>query len=276
MEALELTPPYRLVRARHGWFLVNTSDIYVGQAVAAYGEYGELEYAFMRQVINSTRDMVEVGANVGSHTVALARLASAHGRRLMAVEPQPVLFQNLCANLALNALFNVQAENCACAADTGSLWFAPPDYTAPGNFGGVSMQTTAAAGQRVRCQRLDDLLDSSWDVGFLKIDVEGFEQSVLQGAAHTLARCRPVVYVENDRVDKSRALIETFWAFGYQCWFHIPPLFNHDNFAGQTVNLFDNLASFNMLCLPKEMPHSLADAPVTDAGFHPLVAQADQ
>ena len=137
MQYIELNPPYRLVFGRHGHFLVSGNDMYVGQAIAVYGEYGELEWDFMRQVIDPARDQVEVGANIGSHTVAMAKLAAQGGRRLMAVEPQPVLFQNMCANVALNRLFNVQAENCACAAEPGWLSFPPQDYAAVGNFGGV-------------------------------------------------------------------------------------------------------------------------------------------
>ena len=272
MQYIELNPPYRLVFGRHGHFLVSGNDMYVGQAIAVYGEYGELEWDFMRQVIAPARDQVEVGANIGSHTVAMAKLAAQGGRRLMAVEPQPVLFQNMCANVALNRLFNVQAENCACAAEPGWLSFPPQDYAAVGNFGGVSMQVETDGWQRVRSQPLDSLLDARWDVGFLKIDVEGFEHDVLLGARDTLRRCRPVIYLENDRLEKSRALIEHLWSMDYHCWFHVPRLFNPDNFAQEEKNIFDNLASFNMLCLPREMPHTLPDPPVQDANAHPLAA----
>ena len=274
MQHIELTPPFRLVSGRHGFFLVSDKDTYVGHAITQYGEYGELEWEFMGGVVQPGRDQVEVGSNIGSHTVAMGKLAAQQGRRLMAIEPQPVLFQNMCANVALNSLFNVQTENCACAAQAGTLSFPPQDYAAEGNFGGVAMQVGPGAGQQVRCVTLDSLLDASWDVGFLKIDVEGFEQSVLQGATQTIARCRPVIYLENDRITLSKALIECVWSLGYQCWFHLPGLFNPNNFAGKTDNVFGNLVSVNMLCLPNEAKHSLAQAPVQDANYHPLNANA--
>ncbi len=274
-----------MVFGRHGPCLVNTQDVYVGQAIAAYGEYGEIEMNFMQLLVQAGRDAVEVGANMGSHTVPLARLVAANGRRLMAVEPQPVVFQNMCANVALNRLLNVHTENCACSDAPGWLSFDLPDYTATGNFGGVTMnpllaqapaqgavQAAALAGrQRVRSVPLDDLLDDSWDVGFLKIDVEGFEQQVLQGARNTLARHRPIIYLENDRVEKSRALIEWLWAAEYKLWFHLPQLFNPQNFAQETQNIYGNMISVNMIAVPNEVPVDINEPPLANPAYHPLL-----
>ena len=279
MQHIDMAPPYRLVFGRHGPTLVNLQDVYVGNAIATYGEYGELEFDFMRKLIQPGRDAVEVGANMGSHTVPLAREVAAHGRRLLAVEPQPVVFQNMCANVALNRLLNVHTENCACADSPGWLSFDTPDYTATGNFGGVSMQAPAVprAGmqrvqnvQNVRSVPLDDLLDETWSVGFLKIDVEGFEQQVLQGARNTIARDRPFIYLENDRVEKSRDLIEWLWTAGYKIWFHMPQLFNPQNFAQNGENLYGNIVSVNMLAVPVDTQVDIGEAPLSDSTFHPL------
>lgn len=277
MQHIDLAPPYRLVFGRHGPCLVNMQDVYVGNAIGNYGEYGEIEFEFMQKLLRPGRDAVEVGANMGSHTVPLARALAQAGRRLLAVEPQPVVFQNMCANVALNRLLNVQAENCACADAPGWLSFDMQDYTATGNFGGVSMKNApvqAAAGvQRVRSVPLDDLLDDSWDVGFLKVDVEGFEQQVLEGARKTIARHQPFIYVENDRIEKSQGLIEWLWAAGYKLWFHMPGLFNPQNFAGNEQNLYGNIVSINMLAVPLNTQVDIGQPPLTDSNFHPL-AQA--
>ena len=101
---LDVAPPYRLVQSRHGWMLVNPNDAYLGQAILQYGECCEIEVAFLLQLLSLRPGLVmEVGTNIGTHTVPIAKALARQNRRLLAFEPQPVIFQNMCANLALNA-----------------------------------------------------------------------------------------------------------------------------------------------------------------------------
>lgn len=275
MQIIDCEKPYQLVQARHGWFLASPHDVYVGRAVLTYGEYGEIEWKLLDAMMRPGKDAIEVGANIGTHTVSMARKLAGMGRRLLAVEPQPVVFQTMCANLALNALFNVSAENAACGDAPGWVTFQAPDYRQEANLGGVSMREDGKGSHRVRCVRLDELVPDDFDVGLLKIDVEGFEQKVLEGATKTIARCRPFIYIENDRLDRSKALIEWLWAADYNLWWHIPPLFNPENFAGNKENIYGNTASFNMMCIPKEMPSSVNGfVPVEDSDAHPLKPKA--
>ena len=99
------------------------------------------------------------------------------------------------------------------------------------------MQASAAPDLvSVPCLRLDDVIGES-DVRLLKIDVEGFELAALQGAARILQRSRPLLYLENDRMEKSRALIEWLWAQQYRLWWHITPLYNPQNHFGNSENV---------------------------------------
>lgn len=54
-----------------------------------------------------------------------------------------------------------------------------------------------------------------------------YELLTLQGAVDVLTRSRPLLYVENDRLDKSQALIEWLWSQNYQLFWHMPRLFNN-------------------------------------------------
>jgi FkbM family methyltransferase len=271
MQIIDCEKPYQLVKARHGWFLASPLDIYLGRAVLTYGESCEAESQMLDRLLRDGKDAIEVGSNIGTHTVTMARKLEGMGRRLLAVEPQPVIFQNMCANLALNALFNVLTENAACSDQAGWLTFNTVDYRGQNNFGGVAMREDNGGGQRVRSVRLDDLVPDDFDVGLIKIDVEGFEQKVLEGSMQTIARCRPFLYLENDRVDRSKALIEWLWAAGYKLWWHIPRLFNPENFAGNPENIYGNIASFNMLAIPNEVTTTIEVlVPVLDSNLHPL------
>lgn len=268
---IDVAPPYKLVRSRHGWMLVNPNDLYLGQAILEYGECCEIEVAFLLQILSLRPGLVmEVGTNIGTHTVPLARALAQQNRRLVAFEPQPVIFQNMCANLALNALGNVTAWPSACGDRASTLYFAAPDYSAGGNFGGVSMSTEPIpGGVAIPCIELDEVFGGE-TVGLMKIDVEGFELLVLQGAEVIIDRCRPVIYVENDRVDKSKALIEWLWSKQYRLWWHMPPLFNPGNFFSNSNDKYPRVVSINMLCLPREAEVPVKGLEEIVVNRHPL------
>jgi hypothetical protein len=86
----------------------------------------------------------------------------------------------------------------------------------------------------------------------IKIDVEGYEQQVLEGAMETIARCKPALYVENDRIDRSDALCSFIESIGYSMQVHNVPLVSEHNYRGNKYNLFPGIYSLNMLCLPKD------------------------
>lgn len=262
----------KLVRARHGLFIANKNDVYIGRALIAYGEFCELEWRLLNRYCCVGGVIVEVGANIGGHTVNLARAVGPNGR-VVAIEPQPIIFQSLCANLALNCLLNVDALNCGCAESHRTLALPRVDYASEGNFGGVSMreQSDASTFQSL-VQPLDDIVDGCPRIDLIKIDVEGMEQQVLAGASRTIERFKPTLYVENDRPTRSKALIDAVHGMGYRAWWHIPPLFNPNNYYENTENLYPNICSYNMLCLHAQ---SVAHAPpeleeVTEATRHPL------
>jgi len=270
MELGEAGNIYKLVKARHGTYLVNPADVFLGRAILVYGEYAEAEWHMLKILLRDGKDAIEVGANIGSHTVSIASELTRMGRRLLAIEPQPVVFQNMCANLALNGLLNVIAENAACGDISGWLTFTTPDYQHENNSGGVSMLEDGTGDQRIRSARLDDLVPDGFDVGLIKIDVEGFEQKVLEGATRTLARFRPIIYLENDRLDKSKDLIEWLWRAQYKLWWHIPCLFNPNNFFGIAENIYGRVFSFNMLALPKESGAEIEGLMrIDDSNVHP-------
>lgn len=267
----------QLVRGRHGLYLANRNDIYIGSSLIHYGEYSELEWLVLARYCRQGDVVVEVGANMGAHTVALAKRV-APGGRVVAIEPQPIIFQTLCANLALNSLLNVDAFNCAVGGTRTVLRMPRVDYTATGNFGGVSLSEHGGGqgSRNVRVEPLDSLLSDYARVDLVKIDVEGMEEAALRSGAQVIERFRPVLYVENDRVEKSRSLIETLAEMGYRMWWHIPALFNSDNYFGNPHNLYPRIRSFNMLCVHRaaapETPEGFAE--ITDSADHPLISRS--
>jgi FkbM family methyltransferase len=233
--------------------IYNRHDLYVGRARAAYGGFCELEIDLFRQIVRPGQTVLDVGANFGTHTLWLAQAVGPAGL-VYAFEPQRIVFQTLCANLALNGILNVRAYQAALGAQPGSITVPPLDYHRPNNFGGVSLDPRGV-GEEVPLLTVDGLALDACQL--MKIDVEGMEGDVLAGAEQTIRRLRPVLYVENDREEKSPELIARIQALDYRLWWHLPPLYNPNNFLGNREDVFPRILSVNVLCLPRETQANL-------------------
>ena len=255
-----------LKMCRSGPMLYNKNDIYVGGSLMTYGEFSVYEQDLFAQIVKPSDVVVEVGANIGAHTVMLARAATSTGA-VLAFEPQRIVFQTLCANLALNQCTNVYAQQIAVGASPGRIVVPAMDPTTRANFGGVSL-LGAEAGEQVTMIALDGLELPSCK--FLKADVEGMEVEVVRGALETIRRLRPVMYLENDREERSSELLEVLLSLDYAVYWHVTPLFNPRNFFGVAENIWGrNFHSLNLLCVPQE------SSPVME-GFRRVTSPSDR
>ena len=257
-----MTPPdgfNRLKNCRHGLMLYNANDIYIGKSLELYGEYCEDEILLFEQFLKPGMVVLDVGANIGCHTVYFSKKVGKAGA-VVAFEPQRIVFQTLCGNVALNSLVNVVCKPAAAGDAPGTIFVPPLDFTKENNFGGLGLGGFSS-GEPVEVITIDSLQLPLCH--FMKIDVEGMERTVLAGAKQTIARFRPALYVENDRQDRSAELVRYLDELGYRMYWHIAPLFRQDNFAGCSENVFGNVASANMFCVPKE-------AQATLTGFAPV------
>lgn len=269
----KLSDSQRMIEGRHGFFVYNHHDKFIGKALELYGEYGEHEVVFFSKLVKEGDIILEIGANIGSQTVSLSRMVGNSGM-VYAFEPQPVIFQNLCANISVNGLHNVRAFPFACGGHNGHVFLPNVNYNQEGNFGGISMASTGTEQVTLIC--LDDWFAEKEKITLLKIDVEGMESVVISGLSKTIEHCKPFLYIENDRTDKSKELIELIWSLGYKIYWHCPPIYNSDNFYKNSQNIYPGIISVNMLCIPSEVKTidglSLQDAPlITDSNSHPLV-----
>lgn len=237
------------VQTADGPMWVFHQDMYVSRSLIEYGEYAYGEIDTFRQIVRPGMTVVEAGANLGSHSVMLAK--SCAPGLFLAFEPQQRVFQVLCTNLTINGVTNAWVFPQALGAQTGTALIRVSDYSAPGNYGSASLHgSTGGLADPVRVSPLDD-----WqlpDLHFLKIDVEGFEVDVLKGAEATIRRCRPVIFTENDRAAQQAPLIALLASWQYRLYWHISPLFRPNNTNGNSVNVLGTTVAINMLCVPSE------------------------
>lgn len=228
----------RSVEGRWGKIYYEGKDEYVGKSLHNYGEYNPDE---TEMIISLAKGLcLDIGANFGVMTQAL----EANGFKCIAFEPQPYVYKILeknvskCYNIALG--------------DTVGIAKMPKIFDGDrANYGGNGILD-----HNILQPTIDinvDTLDNFYfqDVGFMKIDVEGFEEKVLRGGVETIKRCKPTMYIEDDRREKSASLREFITSLGYSIKEHYPPLYRENNFFGLKKNVWDkNYASHNIICEP--------------------------
>lgn len=127
---------------------------------------------------------IDVGANIGLHTLACARSVGASGK-VYAFEPEERIADLLVQTLRLNGLVWVDMHREAAGAKTGSEKFHISQI--PGHSSLYELPTEEEGGSRiVNVVRLDDVIPDNEQIDFIKIDVEGAELDVLKGASRII------------------------------------------------------------------------------------------
>jgi len=138
----------------------------------------------------------DIGANIGYVSLSLARQVGSRGK-VIAFEPVPQTFDLLCRNIELNHTANITPLNAAASDRTGET-----SIRVTSNLSMASLvwhrNDFSAAELPVRTVRVDELVKRGEleRPSFVKIDVEGAEGMVIAGLENTLARARPVIYLE--------------------------------------------------------------------------------
>lgn len=222
--------------------------MFIGRSLYAYGEWGGEEASVIAGLASSrTGYALDIGANIGFMSMAMLDA----GCHVMAFEPQPALFDLLKENTSgWNSSTEIMCSPVALSDFCGVSTMPRIRYGEKGNYGALALGQRSELGTiTVGCRTLDSLEISP--VGFIKIDVEGHEMQVLRGARATILRNRPIMYIEDDRPEKSLALQELIKGMDYTIERHYPRLFRENNFAGNPVNIWNaEYSSHNLICRP--------------------------
>ena|GEM_PF-440298 len=237
---------------RHGALMYPVNDSFVGRALDLYGEWCESEIELFASLLVQGDVVVDVGANIGTHTVFFGKHVGPKGR-VVALEPQRFVHGLLVANVAANGLANVDCVLAAASSEVGTVAIPVVDPSRPCNFGAIAVSghglAVTGATEPVRATTIDALaLDRC---SLMKVDVEGLETLVLAGASETIARHQPILFVENNTVERSAEVIRAVQALGYRAYWHIAPYFRGDNFFGNPEDVFAPYQpEANLVCVP--------------------------
>lgn len=253
----------RLLRGWHGNFLGLRTDTGISEHIASTGVWEKTSVAVFERYARDARLILDIGANIGHHSVVLSRLLGPGGR-LFAFEPQMQMYNLLNANLVLNGCTNVEPHRIALGAAPQRLRMHPISYDSFANFGALGVQpgTDAAtgSGEVIDVMCLDDFVDERGlnveAIDFIKMDVQSFELFTLQGGLRTLKAARPVLFFEvspfwmHRRGYDYRAIYDLITPLGY--------VFHNEDMTLHKIPAWDgeSKAEWNVLALPQGSKHA--------------------
>lgn len=205
--------PNVVISSDFGPIIININDSVIGKRISQTGYWATDDIQLIKSLLEvqigrqGAVRMYDVGANIGTHSLALAKSLQ-DSISIRAFEAQRQVFNMLCGTMALNGLSNVFCHNNAVSAVADELLeIALLDYHTPNNFGALELIPPRRSDQQhvsrplkevVRTLRLDDFDEK---VDFIKIDVEGMEDKVLMGADRTIRAHRPMLFIEVHKTD---------------------------------------------------------------------------
>jgi FkbM family methyltransferase len=184
------------------------------------GEYEPSTTRLFQRLATPGWTVLDVGANAGYFAV-IAAVAGGHGSQVIAFEPNPRLAGMLAASIALNPELNIHVERSAVGDQPGEL---PLHLASVSRNSGLSslrsdLPDTAGGTVTVPVVTIDDYCARrTLTPDLIKIDVEGFELQVLQGATRTLTETPPgavICEIAPGRDDPQR-IIALMRAHGYE------------------------------------------------------------
>jgi precorrin-6B methylase 2 len=204
----------------------------VGDSLRWYGELLQPQLDLLVPMVRPASTVLEVGAGVGAHALALAVAAGDEGH-LILYESNPVARRILRKNLDVNRVGNVTLMRWTCSA-------------------GASAQPSLESLDELQLDRLH----------LLKVNDAAAVTDVLTGAVATLWRLRPLLFLA---VEDESALTGTAVRIrecGYRCWRVETPWFNPRNFNRRDDDMFAGRAALALLAIPEE-----SDTGVAQSGF---------
>jgi FkbM family methyltransferase len=230
-----------LASTNHGTMIVNRFDFRETEPGKGYGVgfmllhsscYEPEEVAIVTSLLDARRqhfgdgvNVLDIGANIGVFTLEWAKHMTGWGN-VLAFEAQERVFHALAGNIAINNCFNARPFWAAVASEPGVIGMPVPNYLAPGSFGSLELRQgprNRGIGQPIDYSedKLADVSAISVDslaldrVDLMKIDVEGMEMEVLEGARRTIETHHPILTIEELKSD--RAALRTWLdGFGYK------------------------------------------------------------
>ena len=265
-------------KIKHGIFSYYSNDKYIGKSLSEYGEWSEAEVNLLKQLLPNNDNIIEIGSNIGTHTIPLAKQVI-NGGLVYAIEPQHQNHKLLLENIKDNEIKNVKVLKVAISSKEGKAYMNTFNENMTSNYGDsriFSVNFKDAEGVPVKT--LDNLfikeIKEKKSIKLIKCDAQGQELNIILGSRKIIDIYKPYLYLQNGDINTSKALIEEIKRMGYIMFWHLPPLYSPDNYLRNNKNIFPKIISCNMFCIHNslkiKLDHIWEKFKVKDSDYHPL------
>lgn len=206
---------------RNAYLLLNMSDAL--QRKMWLDKYEDEDTAFLIRLVKPKTVFIDIGANIGWFTIHVGDCFRGIGQgEVIAFEPDPHNLRQLEHNIKLSGLSNVQLYQQAVSDMVGIGRFKASDPTVNSGWGGLTNKPLESEDViEVEITTLDQLLSDessnarSLPISVIKIDVEGHEMEVLQGAHQLLTKFNPALMIEMGHLHPPEAYATLLAQYGY-------------------------------------------------------------
>lgn len=212
-----------LVSSDHGIMIVNRFDcnhqqVGHGQWLLDHGSVSTIEANETYKCLMNVESPVilDIGANIGTYTTWMAKLLPTS--KIYSFEAQRLVFQMLCGNLAINNFDNCYTYNMAVGKTNGFITVSEPNYYSNEDFGIFSLIEEKIKEKSGNVYNIPLITIDSFvemynidKVDFMKIDVEGMDLDVLQGATNTISKYKPHIFIEHS--DNRTSILENIVSY---------------------------------------------------------------
>lgn len=261
-----------ILETRYGNMFVFKNDKVIGRSLRIYGEWAEHEISILSSLVRPNTTILDIGANIGTHTLAFAKIDPTVD--LVAIEAQPLVFCVLQMNCLVNGLSNAACHNILLSHCHNFVRISKDNIDWQ-NLGGTSF--TEIINQIDSVLNRNQISNDSWlvpvttldsfkiekPISLIKIDVEGMELDVIRGGLNLINKYRPYLFAEQLNIrnlNKIKIILEKSNYSLY--WLETHP-FNSNNYREEQNNIWWR-TEMGILGVPREVSMSLELPVVTD------------
>ena len=239
------------IKTRYGSMQVIEGDEIASKSLKIYGEWAQNELDIFKDFIIPGDTVLDVGAYIGSHTMAFSNFVGPGGR-VEAFEVVPQFYSILEGNT--KELKNVTTWNRGLASKPFYSKIEPKDLSNKENFGGSSFkdlqfQDIKTYDESVVCFRTLDELWHQYLVfpDFIKLDIEGMELDAIEGGSAVIAELRPIIFTEVNSITAGIELMQYMKSKDYFPFGALTKAFNPKNYYRNSNNMFGNAKETGIL-----------------------------